>query len=368
MDKAVALTMCLALLLTGPGTSVGPVTWLLTAVCLTGLVGACEHRWACALLPAAYLLAAAASPTALVGAPLAAHDLARYLTPLPTRQRLAVLACLAPLALRLLADMGAGPDQGGGKTLLALAASVLAALLGLRAAQGEAARAQLHQVHDDLRAQVQALGASQARLQEAKEVETRAATLDERTRIAREIHDGVGHQLTRALFQLRALQVVHSQQPGFLADLAEVDTTVGEALDSMRRSVHALADQGQDLATSLSLLSARCGIKQVVVDCAVDQPPARVAACLHAVAQESLTNAARHGQAQSARVAVADYPAFWRITVQNDGLVPSQDPVRASNGLGLRAMSERVETLGGTLRTKLGPPFTVLATIPKEPA
>ena len=84
----------------------------------------------------------------------------------------------------------------------------------------------------------------------------------------------------------------------------------------MRRSVHALSDEGEDLATSLNLLGSRCGIGHVEVDCPLEEaPPPAVTRCLVAVVREALTNAARHGRASSARVRVyatlAAYRARW---------------------------------------------------------
>ena len=146
----------------------------------------------------------------------------------------------------------------------------------------------------------------------------------------------------------------------------------------MRRSVHALSDEGEDLATSLNLLGSRCGIGHVEVDCPLEEaPPPAVTRCLVAVVREALTNAARHGRASSARVRVSDYPAFWRVAVDNDGAVPEHGqwpgggspssifPNGAPAGLGLRSMGERLEALGGTVRLTPRPRFTVIATIPK---
>ena len=95
-----------------------------------------------------------------------------------------------------------------------------------------------------------------------------------------------------------------------------------------------------------------------------------MARCVVAVVREALTNAARHGGAHSARVAVTDYPAFWQVTVDNDGVVPIEDEPAVddgrSPGLGLRSMTERVEALGGRVRITPRPRFTVFATIPKD--
>ena len=100
------------------------------------------------------------------------------------------------------------------------------------------------------------------------------------------------------------------------------------------------------------------------------EPPPAVARCVVAVVREALTNAARHGGAHSARVAVTDYPAFWQVTVDNDGVVPIEDEPAVddgrSPGLGLRSMTERVEALGGRVRITPRPRFTVFAMIPKD--
>lgn len=119
------------------------------------------------------------------------------------------------------------------------------------------------------------------------------------------------------------------------------------------------------------MLGSRCGIDSVRVDCSTEaEPPAVVARCVVAVVREALTNAARHGGARSARVAVTDYPAFWQVTVDNDGIVPAEgEPAaagRGGSGLGLRSMTERVEALGGRVRITPRPRFTVFVTIPKD--
>ena len=254
---------------------------------------------------------------------------------------------------------------------LALVICALAALLALRTLQEETVRMSLHSVRDDLREKVLTLQDTNAQLLRAQDYELRAAALSERTRIAREIHDGVGHLLTRLLLQVKALQVVHRDEPGVVGDLATLDAGLDEALDSMRRSVHALSDEGEELATSLNLLGSRCGIAAVSVDCSTDvEPPPAVARCIVAVVREALTNAARHGEARSARVAVTDYPAFWQVTVDNDGVVPAAGEPAVNGGegagLGLRSMTERVEALGGRVRITPRPRFTVFATIPKN--
>ena len=366
VDKGALLCGCLLLALLVGQVKTATVIWLIAAVTVAGLsMTVDQRRWGIAV-PAAYLLVGALSTDSVTGAPLVVYALAR-LGALGTRSErmVTVAVCI------LFAALMAARVQDMPVLALALAVCALAALLALRTVQEAEARRSLHVVRDDLREKVLTLQDTNARLLQAQDYELRAAALAERTRIAREIHDGVGHLLTRLLLQIKAFQVVHRDAPGVVDDLATLDDGLDEALDSMRRSVHALSDDGEELATSLNLLGSRCGIESVRVDCSTEaEPPAAVARCVVAVVREALTNAARHGGARSARVAVADYPAFWQVTVDNDGIVPAEgEPAvdgRGGSGLGLRSMTERVEALGGRVRITPRPRFTVFATIPKD--
>lgn len=366
VDKGALLCGCLLLALIVGQARTAAVIWLIAAVTIAGLSMSTDQRqWGIAM-PAAYLLVGALSTDSVTGAPLVVYALARLGALGTRRARMAAAAACIPFVAVMAARVQDTPVLA-----LALAVCALAALLALRTVQEEAARRSLHAVRDDLREKVLTLQDTNAQLLQAQDYELRAAALSERTRIAREIHDGVGHLLTRLLLQVKALQVVHREEPGVVADLDTLDGGLDEALDSMRRSVHALSDDGEELATSLNLLGSRCGIDSVRVDCSTEaEPPAVVARCVVAVVREALTNAARHGGARSARVAVTDYPAFWQVTVDNDGIVPAEgEPAvgcRVGSGLGLRSMAEQVEALGGRVRITPRPRFTVFATIPKD--
>ena len=365
-DKGVLLCGCLLLVLLVGQAGTAAVIWLIAAVTIAGLSMSTDQRqWGIAA-PAAYLLVGALSTDSVTGAPLVVYVLARLGALTTRRARMTAVAACIPFVAALAARVRDTPVLA-----LALVFCALAALLALRTVQEEAARRSLHVVRDDLREKVLTLQDTNAQLLQAQDYELRAAALAERTRIAREIHDGVGHLLTRLLLQVKALQVVHREEPGVVADLTTLDGGLDEALDSMRRSVHALSDEGEELATSLNLLGSRCGIDSVSVDCSTDvEPPPAVARCVVAVVREALTNAARHGGARSARVAVTDYPAFWQVTVDNDGIVPAEGESaaagRGGSGLGLRSMTDRVEALGGRVRITPRPRFTVFATIPKD--
>ena len=86
----------------------------------------------------------------------------------------------------------------------------------------------------------------QQELMEKQDYEIHLATLQERNRIAREIHDNVGHMLSRAILQMGALQTIHREEP-LHGQLMQINDTLGEAMNSIRESVHDLHNESLDL-------------------------------------------------------------------------------------------------------------------------
>lgn len=90
----------------------------------------------------------------------------------------------------------------------------------------------------------------QQELMEKQDYEIHLATLQERNRIAREIHDNVGHMLSRAILQMGALQTIHQEEP-LHGQLLQINDTLGEAMNSIRESVHDLHNESLDLRQAL---------------------------------------------------------------------------------------------------------------------
>jgi len=210
-------------------------------------------------------------------------------------------------------------------------------------------------------------------LADRQDYEVELATLAERARIAREIHDNVGHQLTRASLQAEALRVVHADEPRVAADFADVKRTVDEALQLVRTSVHALNDNAVDLSVQLERIveGARSdGGPQIELEVLAEHAPANVANCFAAVLHEALSNAMRHAHAKTITVRCMEHPSFYQLIVTDDGA--DATPASSSNvveGMGLASMRERVEALGGTFTAGLragAPGWRVFATVPKQ--
>lgn len=299
-------------------------------------------------------------------APLALYDIARR------EHAWVALGIGSVFAFALVADLRA--DALTARTLLLTAIlSVTATLLSLRTAQLEREQRRMRRTRDELQERALALEARNRDLADRQDYEVELATLAERARIAREIHDNVGHQLTRASLQAEALRVVHADEPGVAADFADVKRTVDEALQLVRTSVHALNDNAVDLSVQLERIvegTRSDGGPQIELEVLAEHAPANVASCFASVLREALSNTMRHACAQTVTVRCMEHPSFYQLIVTDDGAGGVQASSRgAAEGMGLASMRERIEALGGTFSA--GPRagaggWRVFATVPKQ--
>ena len=370
-DKSIVLACCIAAAL---GLAVDAC--LVAAFCLGVVVASLTEiaqgeraRRAGEAASYAYIMVTVFVPSFVPFAPLALYDIARRVRREHVWVALgagAIFVC----ALVAYAHAGALPTRA---LLLTAILSVAATLLSLRTAQLEREQERMRRTRDELQERALALEARNRDLADRQDYEVELATLAERARIAREIHDNVGHQLTRASLQTEALRVVHANEPGVAADFADVKRTVDEALQLVRSSVHALNDNAANLSVQLERIveGARSdGGPQIELEVLAEHAPANVANCFAAVLREALSNAIRHACAQTVTVRCMEHPSFYQLIVTDDGAGGAQASGRnVTGGMGLGSMRERVEALGGTFTA--GPRagaggWRVFATVPQQ--
>jgi signal transduction histidine kinase len=184
----------------------------------------------------------------------------------------------------------------------------------------------------------------------------RLAVIQERNRLAREIHDSLGHFLTTIHVQLEAAQAIHAADPGrALEAVAKAQGLAREALVEVRRSVAALqADMApaplvarlRDLAAVTDGWGAAVSL-DILGETRSLAPEAEHA--LFRAAQEGLTNVRKHARARTAWVAL-DYRESGRVVVRvsDDGCGAAP----GAAGCGLEGVRERIASLGGSVRTE----------------
>ncbi len=185
------------------------------------------------------------------------------------------------------------------------------------------------------------------------------AAANERNRLAREIHDTLGHYLTVIHIQLEAAKAVApSDADKATMAINRAQTLAKDGLAAVRQSVKALRDNTpvQSVADQLRSLVEAVRDESFAVTLSVTGAeravrPA-VALALHRAALEAITNVRRHAQARRADVTLAfDDDGRVSLTVKDDGIGAE----KAEGGFGLVGLRERAEDLGGRLLWKTSP-------------
>lgn len=253
------------------------------------------------------------------------------LLPLPVAACVAAVVPLVHLGMRWPHVLGQG--------LATLAVTTFTVVVTELLVRERKARAELAAAHERLRGY-----AAQAE---------QLATTQERNRLARDIHDGVGHHLTVVQMMLEAARaVVRTADPERLDTmLAAAQDQSGQALAEVRRSVAALHEHRPALADALGTLAAEATEAGVptAVEIRGQARPLRgeVDESLFRAAQEGLTNVRKHAAATRTAV-VLDYRDGERVRleIRDDG---RGVPERRGDGFGLAGLRERMAIVGGRM-------------------
>ena len=204
----------------------------------------------------------------------------------------------------------------------------------------------------------------------ASQAEELAAT-QERNRLAREIHDNLGHYLTIVNVQIEAAKVTFAADPARAYDaLDKAQELAKKGLTSVRESVAALRvspvenRRVENAITELIEESQATGIETVFKVVGTSKPvESKSALVLYRVVQEGLTNIRKHADASNVDVTL-DFSQsdFIRLTLRDDG----SGAADTSSGFGLVGLRERVHLLGGEfeIQTQPGQGFAIGVTLP----
>lgn len=207
------------------------------------------------------------------------------------------------------------------------------------------------------------------------------AAVEERNRIAREIHDTLAQGLAAITLHLEAAQVLAETRPDAVqTKIAKALSLARTNLEEARRSVldlRAAPLEGYTLPEALRMLAQQTidesGVAlDITIDAEIGRLPPALETGLYRIAQEALANMRKYAQASRVALRLEREEQNLRLTVEDDGIGFDLEQVTptAESGFGIKGMSERAHLLGGQLElcSTSGSGTRVVATVPAQRA
>lgn len=199
------------------------------------------------------------------------------------------------------------------------------------------------------------------KLRKANEEIEHLAKVAERERIARDLHDVLGHTLSVITLKSElAGKLIERDPQRACKEIGEVEQISRQALSDVRDAIRGYRAKG--IAAELAQAKSTLETAGLTVQCdaaTTVQLPAMQESVLSLAVREAVTNVVRHAQAQTCRLRLEQQNGSCRLEITDDGLGSSN-----AEGNGLRGMRERVEMLGGTLQRNTQAGTTLTITLP----
>lgn len=200
---------------------------------------------------------------------------------------------------------------------------------------------------------------------------SRLSVVEERNRIARDIHDTIGHNMTALIMQLQMAEHLYREDRARAQELLEgAVNTARNSLSGIREVVETLIGGGAEIfyEDAVRLLVSEFSEKtgaEIKFDAAGEERSRKdpaVCMALYRIVQEALTNAVRHGKATEISVGIDYLPKEVRFYIRDNGNGHGE----FKEGFGLKGIRERAEACGGEVNYESGQGFTVRGVLYQE--
>jgi two-component system sensor histidine kinase DesK len=206
-------------------------------------------------------------------------------------------------------------------------------------------------------------------LQKAREERAHQAVTEERLRMARDLHDLLGHTLSLITLKSNlAIRLLEKNPAAATQEVHEVERVARQALREVREAVAGYRQQ----TLRAELDGARQILEAAGIECTIEQQPQLLPLdtdiVLAWIVRETVTNLIRHSRARHCLIRIATGDRYIRAEIRNDGPPRTESP-RLERGNGLSGLAERLAKVGGNLEAGAlpeseGPGFQVTAEIP----
>jgi signal transduction histidine kinase len=346
-DKLIVLVLCMACYLQY-ATDYYIVVPIICAVTASALCSYLEKDTVITAVFIVYCAACVAFPIFLFFLPLLCYDVIQI------RRRYIGFAAILPVAVGF-------ENLPVITSIFVVLFIAIACLFRLRTASLEKVRSDYIRLRDTTKEFSLQLENKNKELMDKQDYEINLATLGERNRIARDMHDSIGHLLSNSILQTGALMATCTDD-AFRGRLETLKSTLTQGMDSVRESIHDLHDDSVDLYSEVKALADTFHFCAISLEYGIEgNPDRKIKYALLAIVKEALSNVIRHSNATYVRIILREHPALYQLTVRDDGTKKEL----LGEGIGLKNIEQRVNSLNGIVTINRDSGFTVFASIPK---
>ncbi len=239
----------------------------------------------------------------------------------------------------------------------------ICALFQYEITRSEKLREELKSLRDTSKEYEMILEQKNRTLRENQDTQIYMAALKERNRIAREIHDNVGHMLTRSILQIGAIKAINKNED-LSSPLNDLHNTLNTAMTSIRSSVHNLHDESIDLHSAICEIINGIDGLDITFDYDMEKNiPKNIKYCFINVTKEAVNNTLKHSNATKMDILIREHPGFYQLLIQDNG---TDIKLNHESGIGLTNIEDRVKSLNGNLKISTDSGFKILISIIKN--
>lgn len=304
------------------------------AIAISGLLEYFNNEKLSKVLFIGYLILALLYPQFVFYLPLLGYDLIK------TNNQLLIFLSIIPYALHSneLNLMTVG---------VLIIISVIVSLLKIRAMEEGKLRKDFINQRDYLTELSMSLEEKIDELVIKQDIEVNLATLNERNRIAREIHDNVGHLLSSSILQIGAIMAI-SKEEGTIKSLELVKNTLNEGMNSIRNSIHDLHDNSIDLYDEVNKIIKNFTFCKVKLTYEITgEMTVKAKYAVIAIIKEALSNVIKHSDCERVFISLYEHPKLFQLIIYDNG--SKKIDLENVKGMGLESIKQRVASLKGNI-------------------
>lgn len=195
-----------------------------------------------------------------------------------------------------------------------------------------------------------------------QDTEVNLATLNERNRIAREIHDTVGHLLSSSIIQIGAVMAT-TKEENTKENLNTVKKTLDTGMNSIRNSIHNIHDDSIDLYSQVNTLIDNFNFCTAKLNYEVETNiDIKIKYAIISIIKEALANVIKHSNSDTVTVSIKEHPKLIQLVIVDNGNKIKTD---LGNGMGLESIKQRATALNGIINFDSTNGFRIFISFPK---